>query len=64
MYFVSFEAGVLGLLLPYDKLETGVTTAAGLQRTHTLTIPAGAVIGDKYRVTEDFTLTYYNGTWI
>ena len=22
------------------------------------------MIGDKYRVTEDFTLTYYNGTWI
>ena len=61
MYFIGTNDG-LGFLLPYDQLEAGVTTAAGLQEQHTFTIPAGAIIGDKYRVAEDLKLIIKDGT--
>ena len=61
-YFVSFEDNQIALVLQYEDLETGVTTAAGLTKKHTLTIPEGTLIGDTYTVKEDVNLIIENGT--
>ena len=61
-YFNSFAETEISLLLNVNKLEADATSVAGLKQAHTLTIPAGAIIGSKFVVTKDVNLIIENGT--